>query len=70
MFLGGGEPARLLAALSRVEGGRRVDTPVLAAIRELLHRGGLVAGTRSLLETSPSMLSSYSPTCPHSPVLV
>ena len=49
VFLGGGEPGRLLSVLSRVEGGQRVDTPVMAAIRELLHRGGLVAGTRSFL---------------------
>merc|ERR1719184_568424 len=36
VFIGGGEPDRLLACLFREEGEKRVDTPVLAALRSLL----------------------------------
>ena len=59
VFIGGGEPDRLLAclfrchfsvevegSLRREEGGKRVDTPVLAALRSLLARGGLIGATR------------------------
>ena len=66
VFIGGGEPDRLLACLfrwiapggqlrfegkplRREEGGKRVDTPVLAALRSLLARGGLIGATRCLL---------------------
>merc|ERR1711953_542355 len=45
VFIGGGEPDRLLACLFREEGGKRVDTPVLAAPRSLLARGGLIGAT-------------------------
>ena len=45
IWLGGGEPWRLAAALMVEEGGARVDSPVMAAVRAVLGRGGLLGGT-------------------------
>ena len=45
IFLGGGDPWRLADALMVTEDGERVDSPVMAAVRELWEAGGLVAGT-------------------------
>jgi len=54
VFIGGGEPDRLLACLFREEGGKRVDTPVLAALRSLLARGGLIGATSAGIEVLQS----------------
>ena len=45
IFLGGGEPWRLAAALMVEEGRARRDSPVMAAVRAVLGRGGLLGGT-------------------------
>ena len=45
IFLGGGDPWRLAEALMVTEAGARLDSPVMAAIREKWEAGGLVAGT-------------------------
>ena len=45
IWLGGGEPWRLTAALMVEEGGARRDSPVMAAVRAVLGRGGLLGGT-------------------------
>ena len=52
VFLGGGDPWRLVSAMMEVseEEGERVDTPVLAALKALLEAGGLVAGTSAGIE--------------------
>ena len=39
-------PVEVEGSLRREEGGKRVDTPVLAALRSLLARGGLIGATR------------------------
>ena len=52
IFLGGGEPWRLALTLMEVseeDGGRR-DTPVLAAIKSVRLRGGMIAGTSAGIE--------------------
>jgi len=54
VFIGGGEPDRLLACLLREEGGKRVDTPVLTALRSLLARGGLIGATSAGIEVLQS----------------
>jgi len=45
IFLGGGEPWRLAAALMQENNGKRQDTPVMSAIRKLVEEGGMLAGT-------------------------
>lgn len=45
IFLGGGEPWRLAAALMTENNGERQDTPVMSAIRELVANGGMLGGT-------------------------
>ena len=42
----GAQVFHLEEMLLREEGGKRVDTPVLAALRSLLARGGLIGATR------------------------
>ncbi len=42
MFISGGDQRRLVRALTHKDGG---DTPLLAEIRKLLERGGVIAGT-------------------------
>ena len=52
IFLGGGEPWRLALTLLELsqEDGRRRDTPVLAAIKSVRLRGGMIAGTSAGIE--------------------
>ena len=40
IFLGGGDPWRLAAALMVEQGGARVDSPVMAAVRAVWQSGG------------------------------
>ena len=51
IFLGGGEPWRLVLTLMEVsEDGGRGDTPVLAAIKSVRLRGGMIAATSAGIE--------------------
>ena len=44
IFLGGGDPWRLAAALMVEQGGARVDSPVMEAVRAVWQSGGYIAG--------------------------
>ena len=50
VFLGGGDPDRLLSVLCWDLTGQRRDTPVLGAVRQVLERGGAVGGTSAGVE--------------------
>ena len=43
IFLGGGDPWRLAAALMVEQGGARVDSPVMEAVRAVWQSGGCTA---------------------------
>ena len=43
IFLGGGDPWRLAAALMVEQGGARVDSPVMEAVRAVWQSGGCIA---------------------------